>query len=106
MKQGLNATELKAYRDRIMYACTNLGSLGRMVEHYLMLANKAMLNSDQETAWSNLCKAQEKVFDYCDIHEKLRSVLMDMDKDLEELDPESHDKLVAELSRVMTEANK
>lgn len=106
MRQGLNATELKVYRDRIMCACMNISSIMHMIEHYAMLSRKAFLNDDREEAWMNLCKAHEKVLDYDKYHEDLRSVLMDMDKDLKELDPEAHDRLVAEIAKIMQEANK
>lgn len=106
MKQGLNATELRAYRQRIMYACMNISSIIRLIEHDIMLSRKAFLNDDREEAWMNLCKAHEKVLDYDKYHEDLRSVLMDMDKDLIELDPESHARFLAELSKAMLEANK
>lgn len=106
MTQGLNATKLRAYRQRIMYACTNISSLMRMIEHYIMLSRKAFLNDDREDAWMNLCKAHEKVLDYNKYYEDLRPVLMDIDKDLRELDPESHARFLAELSKAMLEANK
>lgn len=106
MRQGLNATELKVYRDRIMYACMNSSSIMRMIEHYTMLSRKAFLNDDREEAWMNLCKVHEQVLDYDKFHEELRSVLMDMDKDLKELDPEAHDRLVAELTKISAKANK
>lgn len=106
MRQGLTATEVKVYRDRIMYACMNISSIIRMIEHDIMLSRKAFLNDDREEAWMNLCKAHEKVLDYDKYHEDLRSVLMDMDKDLKELDPEAHDRLVAEIAKIMQEANK
>ena len=101
MKKVLTLEELKEYRKRIMYALQNMGSCKRMIEHYCMLTRKDLLNQDANAAWEHLNKTYDLCKEFDTQQENMRMVLMDMDKQIIQADPEAHQKFVKEFLAII-----